>query len=54
MCPITKLNFQKKGTVTEPGVTVLEWSNELELIFTRDADQEAISETRIDELQPCI
>ena len=54
MCPITMVNFQKKGTITEPNVTVLEWSDELELIFSRDSNHEAISETRIDELQPCV
>ena len=54
MCPITMVNFQKKGTITEPYVTVLEWSDELELIFSRDSNHEALSETRIDELQPCM
>ena len=41
------------GAIVNPGSVVLEWSNQLELVFSRDTDTRPISETRIDELQPC-
>ena len=50
VCPVTSMKFQKKGQTIEPNASALNWSAELELVFTRDSDHEPISETRLDEL----
>ena len=31
-----------------------EWSSKLDLVFSRDTDHGPISETRVEELQPCL
>ena len=33
---------------------MIDWSNQLELVFSRDTDHGPISETRVEELQPCL
>ena len=33
---------------------MIEWSSQLELVFSRDTDHGPISETRVEELQPCL
>ena len=33
---------------------MIDWSNQLELVFSRETDHGPISETRVEELQPCL
>ena len=54
VCPITFINFERVGAIVDPGSIVLEFSNQIELVFSRDTDGGPISETRIEELQPCM
>ena len=50
VCPITSISFERIGAIVDPTSIVLEWSNQLDLVFSRDNDARPISETRIEEL----
>ena len=54
VCPITNINFQKSDSNIKPNSTVLQWEEGIDLVFSKDSDNRPITETRIDELQPCI
>ena len=54
VCPITSVNFQRVGSPVIEDSIVIEWSSQLELVFSRDMDHGPISETRVEELQPCL
>ena len=54
VCPITSISFERIGKIVDSTSIILEWSNQLDLVFSRDNDANPISETRIEELQPCM